>query len=108
MAETKKDALAAFDTFVEIWGVKYDKAVECLIKDRDAPLVAVVRQQIIEPDAKRELRATLPILTAVEDATSIKGQATIRRESVSPLDRCKADRPARAARRSYAGEVRPR
>jgi hypothetical protein len=31
MAETKKDALAAFDAFVETWGVKYDKAVECLI-----------------------------------------------------------------------------
>ena len=31
MAETKKDALAAFDAFIEIWGVKYDKAVECLI-----------------------------------------------------------------------------
>jgi putative transposase len=27
MAETKKDALAAFDVFVETWGVKYDKAV---------------------------------------------------------------------------------
>ena len=38
MAETKKDALAAFDPFVETWGVKYDKAVECLIKDRDALL----------------------------------------------------------------------
>src|SRR3979411_1232214 len=38
MAETKKDALAAFDAFVETWGVKYDKAVECLIKDRDALL----------------------------------------------------------------------
>jgi putative transposase len=36
MAETKKDALAAFDVFVE--GVKYDKAVECLAKDRDALL----------------------------------------------------------------------
>ena len=24
MAETKKDALAAFDVFVETWGVKYD------------------------------------------------------------------------------------
>jgi len=35
MAETKKDALAAFDAFVEAWGVKYDKAAECLIKDRD-------------------------------------------------------------------------
>jgi len=38
MAETKRDALAAFDAFVEIWGAKYDKAVECLIKDRDALL----------------------------------------------------------------------
>jgi putative transposase len=38
MAETKKDALAAFDAFIEIWGVKYDKAVECLTKDRDALL----------------------------------------------------------------------
>src|SRR5881396_102428 len=32
MAETKKDALLAFDT------IKYEKAVECLIKDRDALL----------------------------------------------------------------------
>jgi transposase-like protein len=38
MAETKKDALAAFDAFVEAWGVKYDKAAECLIKDRDVLL----------------------------------------------------------------------
>jgi putative transposase len=38
MAETKKDALAAFDAFVETWSVKYDKAVECLIRDRDALL----------------------------------------------------------------------
>ena len=39
MAETKKDAFAAFDVFVEIWGVKYDKAMECLVKDRDVLLV---------------------------------------------------------------------
>jgi putative transposase len=38
MAETKQDALAAFDAFVETWGVKYDKAVACLIKDREALL----------------------------------------------------------------------
>jgi len=38
MAETKKDALTAFDAFVETWHVKYDKAVECLIKDREALL----------------------------------------------------------------------
>jgi putative transposase len=38
MAATKKDALVAFDAFLETWGVKYDTAAECLIKDRDALL----------------------------------------------------------------------
>jgi putative transposase len=38
MAETKKDALVAFDAFVEIYDIKYEKAVECLTKDRDALL----------------------------------------------------------------------
>lgn len=38
MAETKSDALAAFDAFVQTYGVKYEKAVECLIKDRDVLL----------------------------------------------------------------------
>ena len=38
MAETKKDALAAFDAFVETWGVKYERAADCLTKDRDALL----------------------------------------------------------------------
>jgi transposase-like protein len=38
MAETKNDAFAALNVFVETWGVKYDRAVECLIKDRDALL----------------------------------------------------------------------
>ena len=38
MAETKNDALVAFDAFVETWGVKYDKPVECLTKDREALL----------------------------------------------------------------------
>jgi len=38
MAETKKDALVAYDAFVETWSPKYEKAVECLTKDRDALL----------------------------------------------------------------------
>src|SRR5437588_5817616 len=38
MAETRKDAEIAFDTFAEIYGTKYDKAVECLTKDRDVLL----------------------------------------------------------------------
>jgi transposase-like protein len=38
MAETKSDAEAAFDAFIESYQVKYDKAAECLSKDRDALL----------------------------------------------------------------------
>ena len=34
MAETKAGAEAAFDFFVEAYGVKYDRAVKCLTKDR--------------------------------------------------------------------------
>lgn len=34
MAETKADAEKAFDAFVETYGAKYPKAVECLTKDR--------------------------------------------------------------------------
>jgi putative transposase len=36
MAETKNDANVAFDAFVETYGVKYDKAVACLAKDRES------------------------------------------------------------------------
>lgn len=38
MAETKTEADAAFDAFIEIYEVKYDKAAECLEKDREALL----------------------------------------------------------------------
>jgi putative transposase len=34
MAETKADADTAFDFFIEAYGVKYDRAVKCLTKDR--------------------------------------------------------------------------
>lgn len=38
MAETRKDAEAAFEAFAESYAVKYDKAVQCLAKDREALL----------------------------------------------------------------------
>ncbi len=38
MAETKQDAEKAFDFFLEVYCAKYDKAVACLAKDRDALL----------------------------------------------------------------------
>jgi putative transposase len=59
-AETKKDALAAFDAFIEIWGVKYHMAVECLIKDRDV-LLAFYGFLALH---WRRLRTTNPIETS--------------------------------------------
>ncbi len=38
MAETKTAATAAFDFFLQAYGVKYHKAAACLAKDRDALL----------------------------------------------------------------------
>lgn len=35
MAETRKDAEAAFHAFIDSYGRKYDKAADCLRKDRD-------------------------------------------------------------------------
>jgi putative transposase len=57
MAETSKDAEAAFDAFIAAYQLKYDKAVECLTKDRQA-LLAFLRfprrtletPQDLEPD----------------------------------------------------------
>src|ERR1700719_264292 len=38
MAETKKDAVAALEAFVETYQIKYERATDCLTKDRDALL----------------------------------------------------------------------
>jgi len=38
MAETKAEAIAAFDAFVASYQLKYEKATECLAKDRDTLL----------------------------------------------------------------------
>ena len=38
MAETRKDANNAYDHFAAKYGAKYERAVDCLVKDRDALL----------------------------------------------------------------------
>lgn len=35
MAETRSDAEASFDAFIETYQLKYEKAANCLKKDRD-------------------------------------------------------------------------
>ena len=39
MAESRKVAESAFDFFLETYGPKYDKAMACLVKDRDVLLI---------------------------------------------------------------------
>ena len=57
MTETRKAAEAAFDAFVECYGLKYDKAVECLTKDREALLAFYD----FPPEHWKHLRTTNPI-----------------------------------------------
>ena len=57
MAETKNDAVAALDAFAESYAPKYEKAVECLTKDR-APLLAFFD---FPAEHWKHLRSTNPI-----------------------------------------------
>jgi len=57
MAETRAQAEAAFDAFLESDGVKYDKAAACLSKDRDALLAFYD----FPAEHWRHLRTTNPI-----------------------------------------------
>lgn len=71
MAETRVDAEAAFDLFIEKYGVKYDKAVACLTKDRDALLAFYD----FPAEHWKHLRTTNPIESAF---------ATVRHRTASP------------------------
>lgn len=57
MAETKEAAEKALDTFQEAYGAKYPKAVECLVKDREALLTFYD----FPAEHWRHLRTTNPI-----------------------------------------------
>jgi len=57
MAETSKDAEAAFDAFIAAYEVKYDKAAECLAKDRQALLAFYD----FPPEHWKHLRTSNPI-----------------------------------------------
>ena len=57
MAETRADAEAAFDGFVKSYGAKYEKAVECLSRDRE-PLLAFYD---FPAEHWKHLRTTNPI-----------------------------------------------
>jgi transposase-like protein len=56
MAETRNDAEASFDSFIETYELKYEKAAGCLKRDRDAagllrfPCRALEALANLEPD----------------------------------------------------------
>ncbi len=57
MAETRSDAEKAFDFFQEAYGTKYDKAVDCLTKDRERLLTFYD----LPAEHWKHLRSTNPI-----------------------------------------------
>ena len=57
MAETRKDAVKALQAFVETYQVKYDRAVNCLTKDRDA----LQAFYVFPAEHWKHLRTTNPI-----------------------------------------------
>ena len=73
-AETKAKANAAFDFFVETYGVKWDKSVAKLVKDRDALLTfydfPAERAQVLASTSGRQIRplghAGMPCLVTIE------------------------------------------
>ncbi len=67
MAETRADAEAAFDGFVESYGVKYEKAVECLSRDRE-PLLAFYD---FPAEHWKHLRTTNPIESTLSYARKL-------------------------------------
>lgn len=57
MAATKERAERAFDHFAQVYGAKYPKAVECLVKDREA----LLRFYDFPAEHWQHLRTTNPI-----------------------------------------------
>jgi len=64
-AETRAEANAAFDFFKEAYGVKWDKAVAKLVKDRDALLTfhdyPAERAQALASTSGRQIRSRAPL-----------------------------------------------
>ena len=79
MTETKKEANAAFDFFVETYGVKYELTVKKLIKDRNEPLAF---HDFIAKHRKH-IRTTNPIESAFSTArnTTRKTRESLNRKT---------------------------
>ena len=98
MAETKKEALIAFDAFVETYRVKYDKAVACLVKDRDALLAFYD----FPAEHWKHLRTTNPI----ESTFATIRHRTVRAKGCLEQDRARPDFQAGPGRREELATAR--
>jgi len=89
MAETKAKAHAAFDFFVEAYGVKYDRAVKCLNKDR-ADLLAF---HDFPAEHWKHIRTTNPIESTF---ATVRHRTTKTKGVPKPLDGAGHDAPVNA------------
>jgi transposase-like protein len=94
MAETKVEAFAAFDTFIEAYAPKYEKATACLEKDRDALLAFYD----FPAEHWKHLRTTNPIESTF---------ATVRHRTIRSKG-CLSNKTALARRASAAALAPPR
>ena len=91
MAETKAAAELAFDAFIESYTPKYEKAADCLSRDRDALLVFYD----FPAEHWKHLRTTNPIESTF---------ATVRHRRFDRRDAC----PTKRRSRWYSSCSRPR
>lgn len=78
MAPTKLDAVKAFNLFIESYGVKYEKATDCLVKDRDALLAFYD----FPAEHWKKIRTTNPIESTF---ATVRLRTKMRRKSQQPL-----------------------
>ncbi len=96
-------AVAAYHPLASLPGA--ERLVERPTPTWPAPIAALLAQQVTEPRTERELRATLPRLTAIEDGVS---RAVKQQYEENPDPRWISRRPGRragVARRLSAGEI---
>ena len=81
-AETKAKANAAFDFFVDTYGVKWEKAVAKLVKDRDALLTfydfPAERAQALANTSGRQIRSKAPSQRSVIARNAPRGASAAR------------------------------
>jgi transposase-like protein len=95
MAETKAAPDTAFDYFAEAYGVKYDRAVKCLIKDRD-DLLAFYD---FPAEHWKHIRTTNPIestFATVRHRTTKTKECLSRQTALAPLGECSIHLPSNA------------